>query len=86
MSVLRVLYHMAHADFLERVRRYSFLVTLAGALYLAYAVAAEKVWIVVGNDYRGVYNSAWIGMLMTICLFYVAFPRRLLHREKFAAP
>lgn len=67
MSVSWVFYHMARADFLERVRRYSFLVTLAGALYLAYAVAAEKVWIVVGNDYRGVYNSAWIGMLMTIC-------------------
>lgn len=39
---------MARADFLERVRRYSFLLTL------------------VGNEYRGVYNSAWIGMLMTI--------------------
>ena len=30
-------------------------------------VAAEKVWIVVGNGYRGVYNSAWIGVLMTVC-------------------
>jgi hypothetical protein len=58
---------MVRADFLERVRRYSFLVTLAAALYLAYAVATEKVWIVVGNGYRGVYNSAWIGMLMTLC-------------------
>jgi hypothetical protein len=63
----RVLYHMVRADFLERVRRYRFLVTLAAALYLAYAVATEKVWIVVGNGYRGVYNSAWIGMLMTLC-------------------
>jgi hypothetical protein len=58
---------MVRADFLERVRRYSFLVTLAAALYLAYGVAAEKVWVVVGNGYRGVYNSAWIGMLMTVC-------------------
>jgi len=62
----RVLYHMARADFLERVRRYSFLLTLAGALYLAYAVATEKLRIVVGHGYRGVYNSAWIGMLMTV--------------------
>ena len=62
-----VLYQMIRADFLERVRRYSFLVTLAGALWVAYGVAAEKVWIVVGNGYRGVYNSAWIGMLMTVC-------------------
>lgn len=67
MSAPRVLYQMVRADFLERTRRYSFLVTLASALYLAYAVAAEKVWIVVGNGYRGVYNSAWIGALMAIC-------------------
>ena len=67
MNAHRVLYHMARADFLERVRRYSFLLTLAGALYLAYAVANEKVWVVVGNGYRGVYNSAWIGVLMTVC-------------------
>lgn len=76
---LRVLYHMVKADFLERVRRYSFLLTLAGALWLAYGVIAEKVTIVVGDGYRGVYNSAWIGMLMAIncstflslCGFYV---------------
>jgi hypothetical protein len=67
MKALRVLYHMVRADFLERVRRYSFLITMAAALFLAYAVATEKVWILVGNGYRGVYNSAWIGMLMTIC-------------------
>jgi hypothetical protein len=67
MNALRVLYHMARADFLERVRRYSFLLTLAGALYLAYGVATEKVKIIVGDGYRGVYNSAWIGMLMTVC-------------------
>jgi hypothetical protein len=66
MNSARVLYHMVRADFLERVRRYSFLVILAGALYVAYGVAAEKMWIVVGNDYRGVYNSAWIGALMSI--------------------
>jgi hypothetical protein len=67
MNAPRVLYHMARADFLERVRRYSFLLTLAAALYLAYGVAAEKIWLVVGNGYRGVYNSAWIGALMSIC-------------------
>jgi len=67
MSTPRILYQMVRADFLERTRRYSFLVTLASALYLAYAVATEKVWIVVGNGYRGVYNSAWIGALMAIC-------------------
>lgn len=63
----RVLYHMVRADFLERVRRYSFLMTLAGALYLAYAVTAEKIVVRVGDGYRGQYNSSWIGMLMAIC-------------------
>jgi hypothetical protein len=67
MNSARVLYHMVRADFLERVRRYSFLLTLAGALWVAYGVATEEAWIVVGNGYRGVYNSAWIGMLMAIC-------------------
>jgi len=37
----------------ERVRRYSFLVTLAGTLWLAYGVASEKIWIAVGDGYRG---------------------------------
>jgi hypothetical protein len=67
MNHTRVLYHMVRADFLERARRYSFLLTLAGALYLAYGVAAEKVWIVIGDGYRGVYNSAWIGALTAVC-------------------
>lgn len=67
MSSSRVLHHMVRADFLERIRRYSFLATLAGALWLSYGVATEKIWIVVGNGYRGVYNSAWIGTLMATC-------------------
>ena len=36
MMRARVLYHLARADFLERVRRYSFLLTLAFAAGLAY--------------------------------------------------
>jgi hypothetical protein len=67
MNQAHVLYHMVRADFLERARRYSFLLTLAGALYLAYGVATEKVWMVIGDGYRGVYNSAWIGALTAVC-------------------
>lgn len=67
MNRAYVLYQMVRADFLERVRRYSFLLTLAGALYLGYGVATEKVWVVIGNQYRGVYNSAWIGAVMAVC-------------------
>jgi hypothetical protein len=66
MNHTYVLYQMVRADFLERVRRYSFLLTLAGALYLGYGVATEKIWVVIGNSYRGVYNSAWIGAVMAV--------------------
>jgi len=34
---------MVRADFLERVRRYSFLLTLGFSVYLAYAVYAGQV-------------------------------------------
>jgi hypothetical protein len=61
----RVLYHLVRADFLERVRRYSFLVTLAFAVYLGYCAVTGKV-VVKLDDYRGVYNSAWVGALMAL--------------------
>lgn len=62
---MRVLYHLVRADFLERVRRYNFLVTLAAATYLGYCCETGKVVIRL-DDYRGVYNSAWLGCLMTL--------------------
>lgn len=65
MNSLRVLYQMARADFLERVRRYSFLVTLAFAVYLGYSAYSGRVVMRLG-DYRGVYNTAWLSALMTL--------------------
>jgi hypothetical protein len=62
---MRVLYQMARADFLERVRRYSFLVTLLVAVYFGYLAATGKVMLQVGGM-RGVYNSAWVGALMSL--------------------
>jgi hypothetical protein len=64
-SGTRVLYQIARADFLERARRYSFLITLLAALYFGYLAATGKVMLQVGNM-RGVYNSAWIGALMSL--------------------
>ncbi len=61
----RVLYHIARADFLERVRRYSFLVTLAFTLYAAFEANRGNIVVSVG-DYRGVYNSAWLGLLLSM--------------------
>jgi len=65
VSRWRALYHLARADFFERVRRYSFLFTLGFALYLGYLAAAGKIMLRVG-DMRGIYNSPWIGALMAL--------------------
>jgi hypothetical protein len=62
---VHAIYHIARADFLERVRRYSFLVTLLFAVYLGYAAATGKIAMRLG-DYRGVYTSAWIGANMAM--------------------
>lgn len=61
-----ILYHLVKADFLERARSYSFLLTLGGALYIGYAIITEKAQVMIGSGYRGIYNSAWVGALMTI--------------------
>jgi len=65
MSQARALYHLMRADFLERVRRYSFLITLGLAVWLGWAVSTGKLklWI---SDSRGIYNSAWVGLLMAM--------------------
>jgi hypothetical protein len=60
-----VLWHLVKADFLTRVRRTSFLVTLAFAVFLGYQVFAGNI-VMQLDDYRGVYNSAWVGALMGV--------------------
>ncbi len=75
---MRILYHLTHADFLERVRRYSFLLTIGISIYLGHAAATGQL-AMRANDSRGVFNSAWIGGLMglisttflTLAGFYV---------------
>ncbi|HTT62281.1 MAG TPA: hypothetical protein VMG35_10590 [Bryobacteraceae bacterium] len=65
MTRTRALYHLARADFLERVRRYSFLLILAFAAGLAYLTYTGTISLQLA-DYRGVYNSAWAGSMMTL--------------------
>ena len=64
MTSGRLLFRLAWADFLERARRYSFLITLGLMIVVAYlfipTVDASYVTIDI-DGYRGVYNSAWIG-------------------------
>ena len=63
MSASRALYHTVRADFLERVRRYSFLLTMGFSVYLGYAVYSGQVSLRV-NSYRGIENSAWLGTVV----------------------
>jgi hypothetical protein len=62
---LRSILAIARADFLERVRRYSFLLTLFFAVFLGYAAATGRISIQLGG-YRGVFTSAWIGALVAL--------------------
>lgn len=65
MSTLRIVYAIAWADFLERVRRNSYFVTLLLAVYLGYAAGTGKISLRLG-DYRGAYTSAWIGIMISL--------------------
>lgn len=78
MTTLHVVYHLARADFRERIRCYSFLVMLAVTLWLGYLlvppVDAGYVAGILPHDQRrdvdwylrGVYNSAWIGSMVAL--------------------
>jgi len=73
MKALRVIYHLARADFLERVRRYSFLVVLGLVILLGYQTAVGNVRLQLG-PYRGEFNSAWIaGMMSIIATFFLGW-------------
>jgi len=66
MKTLRTLYHLTRADFLERIRRYSFLIVLATTVWAGYLFVppegAGYLVLQVGLK-RGIYNSAWIGLM-----------------------
>lgn len=76
MKTWRMLYHIVRADFLERTRRYSFLITIGVTIYLAYLYLppsnASYVTFGLGN-FRGVYNSAWVGsVIAALCIVQLA--------------
>ncbi|NUO78998.1 hypothetical protein HUU05_02900 [candidate division KSB1 bacterium] len=80
MSSGRMLYHLMRADFLERTRRYSFLLTLGFVLYFAYLSIPPnhaKYATLQLAGHRGIYNSAWLGsqvaMLTTLFLSIAGF-------------
>lgn len=65
MSTTRVIYHLARADFLERVRRYSFLIMLGLVAFLGYQTAVGNITMRL-DQYRGEFNSAWVGSMMSL--------------------
>jgi len=64
------IYHIARADFLQRVRSYLFLITLGASVFTMYSfvppISAGYKIMLLGN-YRGLYNSAWIGTMVGMC-------------------
>lgn len=72
MNQLHTLYHLMRADFLERVRSYGFLFVLLFAILLTYlfvpALDAPIYAILNLGGYRPVYNSAWIGVMVTLLM------------------
>jgi len=73
MNQARIIYHIARADFLERVRRYSFLIMLGAVVFLGYQAAIGNINVQLGN-YRGAFNSAWVGgMIASIASFFLGW-------------
>jgi hypothetical protein len=71
MNTLRIVYHIARADFLERVRRYSFLVMLALVAWLGFLSASGQLRMRVPPDLTGIVNSAWVGGTMTVTVSFL---------------
>jgi hypothetical protein len=69
------IYHIAKADFLQRIRSYNFLIALGACVFLIYSFVpdldAGYVMVSLGN-YRGFYNSAWIGGMVANCVPFFA--------------
>ena len=73
MNQARIIYQIARADFLERVRRYSFLVMLGLVLFLGYQTAIGNLTLELGT-FRGEFNSAWVGAMMSlIATFFIGW-------------
>ena len=73
MKSAHIIYHLARADFLERIRRYSFLVMLGLVVFLGYQTAIGNLALVLGL-YRGEFNSAWVGAMMSlIATFFIGW-------------
>ena len=67
MRVARAVLAIARADFLDRVRRYAFLVTLAATAWLGWLVVEGRVTLRIGS-YTGLVNGPWAGALVAVTI------------------
>jgi len=69
------IFHIAWADFLQRIRSYYFLIAIGVCIFIMYSfvppVDAGYTMVSLGN-YRGFYNSAWIGSMVAMCIPFFA--------------
>ncbi len=71
MNRARVIFLIAKADFLERVRRYRFLAMLGLVLWIGYLSASGTIRMRVAPDHIGVINSAWVGGTMAVTVSFL---------------
>jgi len=67
MTAARSILAIAHADFLERTRRYSFFLAMLFAVFLGYATATGRIFLQF-DESRGIYTSGWIGTLVAMVI------------------
>jgi hypothetical protein len=73
--VISSIFYIAKADFLQRIRSYYFLIALGVCVFIIYSfvppVDAGYTMVSLGN-YRGFYNSAWVGSMVAMCVPFFA--------------
>ena len=74
------IYNIIKADYLQRTRSYSFLITLAVTVYAAYSFVppdSAAYTTLSASGYKGAYNSAWVGyvsaIMTTVMLSFYGF-------------
>ena len=77
---MRYIYNIIKADYLQRTRSYSFLITLGLTVFMAYSFVppdTANYTTLSAAGYKGVYNSAWAGyvsgIMTTIMLSFYGF-------------
>lgn len=78
---MNYIYPIIKADYLQRTRSYSFLITLAATVYIAYLFLppTDASYTTLSVDgFKGAYNSAWVGhisaIMTTMILAFCGFP------------